>query len=68
MDTFKDAEDAGVGANVALALPGGLYVVGTIAEINRGENSVTMKDGRSVHFAPPAPVAAPADAPEEEEP
>ena len=36
MDTFKDAEDAGVGANVALALPGGLYVVGTIAEIRRG--------------------------------
>lgn len=66
MDTFKSAEEAGVGATVSLALPGGLYVVGTIAEINRDENSVTMKDGRSVHFAPPA--AAPADVPEEEEP
>ena len=64
MDTFKDVEKAGIGASVSLALPGGLYVVGTIAEINREDCSVRMRDGRSVSFEkPPVPIVAPSPEP-----
>lgn len=64
-DQFEEVQSAGEGATVTLPLPGGLYIVGTIAKIDAAERSVKFRDGREVRFEPLAEAAAPA--PQEEE-
>ena len=57
-DQFEEVQAAGEGATITLPLPGGLYIVGTIAKIDAAQRSVKFRDGREVRFAPLAEAAA----------